>query len=466
MDESVTLQQKLAIVSCGLLSFTGILVETSMNVTFPTLIKTFGVSLATVQWLTTAYLLLVTIVMSTTAYVLKRFAPKRVFLFAICLCTLGGLMCLVAPNFWVLLGGRLLQAVATGLSTPLMYQLIFRLVPEAKLGIYVGFASVIVSLAPALGPTYGGVLTSMWSWRAIFVGIMPLIVVVAGLGAWAIQGQAQGVGQARFDFVGVALLAAVFASLLFTFDAAGQHGWFSNSFDLWGSGFVMLALGLVGYTRHSKRQIFDYRVLHNAMLQLRLGQYFGLQFINIGLSFVLPLVAQTGLGAGASAAGLMLLPGALIGAAIAPIAGGVYDRRGPHGVLLFSSGMAIVAMATFGGYAAHLSVALMAGLFIVLRFGFNSGFGPAISDASVQVSNRQKADQNALFSMMQQYAGSLGTGVMAAIIAAQQLHRPAQVATLSGARVDFIVLTGLAVIIAGCALAAKHMATHGQAAAH
>lgn len=77
---TVTLKTKLAILSVGLLSFVGILVETSMNVTFPTLIKTMRVSLDTVQWLTTGYLLLTTIVMSTTAYVLKRFNPQALIL--------------------------------------------------------------------------------------------------------------------------------------------------------------------------------------------------------------------------------------------------------------------------------------------------------------------------------------------------------------------------------------------------
>ncbi|WP_461215553.1 MFS transporter [Lacticaseibacillus sp. GG6-2] len=447
LDESVSLRQKLAIVSCGLLSFTGILVETSMNVTFPTLIQEMHVTLDTVQWLATAYLLLVTIVMSTTAYVLKRFAPKRVFLFAISVCMIGGLMCLLAPNFWVLLAGRLLQAVATGISTPLMYQLIFATVPAHKLGIYTGFASVIVSLAPALGPTYGGVLTSLWSWRAIFLGILPLIVVVALLGAWVIQGQPQGVGQRHFDYIGVLLLAAVFTSLLFTFNAAGRHGWLTLSFGLWLLVTLLVAGLLVAYAKHSMRQIFDYHILADTVLRLRLVNYFSLQFINIGLSFVLPLFAQTVLGASASVAGLMLLPGALIGAAIAPIAGGVYDRRGPTRVLTFSAVMVCLSMAVFWLSGRALSVGLIAVLFVCLRLGFNSGFGTVISDASTQVQGHQKADQNALFSMMQQYAGSVGTAIMSAVIASRELTQTAKTATMAGTRFDFLLLFGLGLVI-------------------
>lgn len=187
---------KLAIVSVGLLSFVGILTETSMNVTFPTLMRQMHVSLATVQWLTTGYLLLVTIVMSTTAYVLKRFSPRSLFVFALVMSTLGTVMCLVAPNFPLLLAGRMLQAFATGIATPLMFQLIFTRVPLRRIGVYTGFASVIVSLAPALGPTYGGVLTSVWSWRAIFSGVLPLLVLIAIAGLISVRDEGAGAGAA------------------------------------------------------------------------------------------------------------------------------------------------------------------------------------------------------------------------------------------------------------------------------
>ena len=118
-EDQVSIRTKLSILAVGLLSFSGILVENSMNVTFPTLMKEMDVSLSTVQWLTTGYLLLVTIVMGTTAFVLKKFAPKTLFLFAIIISFVGGSVAMIAPDFWILLLGRLLQAVATGIATPL-----------------------------------------------------------------------------------------------------------------------------------------------------------------------------------------------------------------------------------------------------------------------------------------------------------------------------------------------------------
>ncbi|MGY5263643.1 MFS transporter [Lactiplantibacillus plantarum] len=454
---TVTLKTKLAILSVGLLSFVGILVETSMNVTFPTLIKTMRVSLDTVQWLTTGYLLLTTIVMSTTAYVLKRFNPKPLFLFAALVCLLGGLLCWLAPNFSVLLTGRLLQAVATGISIPLMFQLIFTYVPRNQLGTYTGLASVIVSLAPALGPTYGGILTSVWSWRAIFVGIVPLLALLAILGAFNISGKALGVGDKKFDYLGAILLAITFTSLLFTFNNAGTHGWLSPNFGLWCLWSIVMIGAMVTYAIKGRRQLIDYSILKLPILRLRLFNYFGLQFINIGLSFVLPLFAQTVLGASAMTAGLMMLPGAIVGAITGPIAGRIYDKQGPTTLLTFSAIMASAALLLFWLTTDYFTVIIMAVIYALLRVGFNTGFGTAISDGSTRVPLPQKSDQNSMFSMMQQYAGSIGTSIMSAVIASFEIHHSTVTGTIMGSKLDFLLLFVLAIAILVSVLHVKRL---------
>jgi MFS family permease len=124
----------------------------------------------------------------------------------------------------------------------------------------------------------------------------------------------------------------------------------------------------------------------------------------------------------------------------APLAGRVYDRVGATIPLLFSSIMVCVALTLLWVFTDSLTVVSIAGLYVVLRLGFNSGFGVAISDGSMQVGRPQKADQNSLFSMMQQYAGSLGTSVMSAVIAAFTLSMTATRATVLGAKIDFALL--------------------------
>ncbi|MEN3241366.1 MFS transporter [Fructilactobacillus sanfranciscensis] len=156
----MTLKNKLAILATALLSFCGVLLETSMNVTFPELSKIFSVSLDKVQWITTGYLLVVTITMSTTAFLLKKYPIKNLFLLATTFFIIGDFLSMIAPNFNLLLLGRLIQAGATGISMPMMYHVIFTTVPRQKIGTYVGICSMVISMAPALGPTYGGGITS------------------------------------------------------------------------------------------------------------------------------------------------------------------------------------------------------------------------------------------------------------------------------------------------------------------
>ena len=119
----------LAILSLALLTFIGILNETSMNVTYPELSRQLAVSLDTIQWITTGYLLMVTITMGTTAYLLRQFAARYLQLAAVLAFIIGDLMCALTPNFAILLTGRLIQAVATGLSTPILFHLIFTEIP-------------------------------------------------------------------------------------------------------------------------------------------------------------------------------------------------------------------------------------------------------------------------------------------------------------------------------------------------
>ena len=450
MKDVVSMRVKLSILAVGLLSFTGILIETSMNVTFPTLTKVLNVSLGTVQWLTTGYLLLTTIVMSTTAYVLKKFDPLKIFIFAAGLCLLGSIICMTAPNFSVLMGGRLLQAVATGLSTPLMFSLIFEEIPSSKLGLYTGLAGVVISLAPALGPTYGGIVNRMWTWREIFVGVIPLIILLTIIGWFSIRGKARGTKGISFDYLSVIWLAAIFSMILFTFDQAGSHGWTSSQFLMWVVGSILVVLLFAWYNNRSSRQLIDFSILKLPVLRLRLFSYFSLQFINIGLSFVLPIFAQTALHLDSAQAGLMLLPGSLFGAVFGLFAGQLYDKKGATLPLLISGVLITAGSGLFWIKSENLTLFSITVIYSVLRIGFNFGFGTSLSDGSMQVQGTSKSDQNSLFSMMQQYAGSLGTNVLSVVISAVALTSGTKntvLNTIAGTKIDFIVLTVLSLLV-------------------
>ena len=119
-ETKISRKSFLAIATIATLTFIGVLTETSMNVTFPALMKTYGVNMNTVQWVTTGYLLTVALLMITSAFLKRRFKNVQLFTAAAILYIIGDLMCIFAPNFWMLLLGRIVQSGCVGISGPLM----------------------------------------------------------------------------------------------------------------------------------------------------------------------------------------------------------------------------------------------------------------------------------------------------------------------------------------------------------
>lgn len=145
MTEKVSPRVIWSIVATAILGFVGILTETSMNVTFPDLIKQFGVPMGTVQWLTTAYLLVVALMMTTSAFLKAIMSPRKIFMWGMALFVIGDVISIVAPGFWPLLAGRLVMAIGTGIALPLVFNVILMSVPPMQIGKYMGFGGLILS---------------------------------------------------------------------------------------------------------------------------------------------------------------------------------------------------------------------------------------------------------------------------------------------------------------------------------
>lgn len=463
VEQRVSRQTKMSITAAAMLSFLGILVETSLNVAFSTLTKEFNVTLGTMQWVTSGYLLMVTIIMSTTGFLTKKFNTRSLFTVAIIFNLLGTLMCATAQIFPVLLVGRLLQAVATGISTPVMYHLVMSLVPQSKLGTYMGIAAMIISLAPALGPTYGGTMDAFWSWRGIFIVVLPLLLLTAWIGEKNIRLTARGTKE-KFDWVGVILLSLTFFALSTAFANAGNYGFGGGHFGWMLGAFVLGVVLLALHFHFSKCQILNFKLLLKPLISLRWLNFFILQFINIGISFVIPIFAENYFGSSAFVAGLILLPGALVGAAVSPFAGRLYDKHGAFLPLMISSVALIVGTSLYFTMTPVLGVVSTTLIYIFLRGGFNFGFSNSMSDASTQVPPEQKADINSLFNTFQQYAGSFGTSVLSAVISAQQMKSDNSLAILTaqGSHIDYGILLILALASLGTVFLAQHLLTRNK----
>ena len=453
----------LALLAVALLTLIGILAETALNVTYPELAQVFQISLDITQWLTAGYLLMVTIMMGTTAYLLKRFPAKRLQLVAALLFIVGDVGSALAMNFPVLMVSRLLQAMATGLSTPMFFHLIFTLVPREKLGAMTGVAGMVISFAPALGPTYGGWLATVWSWRAIFWFVLPVALISLWLGQRFITAT-PAKQPAHFNLASFLALALAMFTWIYALSMIGRFG-FTGLF------YWLLALALVLYgffiylNFRGATPLVDLRIFQHLAVSLDGLTYFCLQFINIGLSLVIPIYAQYTLHASAFISGAILLPGTLVGAVMSPLAGALADRVGFAVPVIGGSCLLTLGAAGFFFGQAQLTVLKMTLLFVVLRAGFNMAFANTISNASTHVALQNTADVSSLFNMLQQLAGATGVVFLASLMALFENQGTGTMAmrTYAGGRIDFGLTFSLALIIFGTALVNYHFQAHRSA---
>lgn len=179
---ATSIREKGIILTLLIATFVVILNETIMGVALPRLKDEFQVEASTVQWLTTAYLLVMAVLIPTTGFLIQRFSTRTLFLTAMGLFTMGTVAAAAAPGFEVLLVGRVFQAAGTALMLPLLMTVILVLVPMERRGAMMSTASMVISVAPAIGPALSGLIIQALSWRFMFIFVIPIALAVLAYG--------------------------------------------------------------------------------------------------------------------------------------------------------------------------------------------------------------------------------------------------------------------------------------------
>lgn len=409
-DQTVSPQIIWAIVGTGILAFTGILTETSMNVTFPDLMKQFNISLSVVQWLTTAYLLMVSLVMTTSAFLKAKFNPRQIFIIAIVAFLIGDIVAIMSHSFALLLVGRVIQGIGTGVITPLVFNIILENVPMAHIGKYMGFGTMILSLAPAFGPIFGGVVAYYLGWREIFLLVLPVAFVSLVISIKTVPTEHIKNYAFRFDYVSFAMLAIAFTSFLWALSQL-EHGHVSGM--LFGL-LLVAALAFAGFlyrAKHATRQFLNLGIFKVPALRFAMLGYVAYMFTNLMVNFAVPTFIQLSLGATTMIAGFALMPGSLAGALLNPIYGRAYDVYGPKMPLLAGNAAFVVIMMVWSMMTMNGTVISMTIFYLLMTLGRNLAFGTSMTAGLAQLSLPERADGNAIFNTAQQFAGAIGTTV-------------------------------------------------------
>lgn len=421
MKQTVKVPGKLilSVVAACLVSFCGLLTETAVNIAFPAIMETFGVTTKTVQWLTTGNLLVVAMVTPLSAFLQRRFRLRQLFVFGTACFLAGTVVALFSPNFGVLLLARLLQGVGTGVGVPIAFCIILEQIPFQKVGTYMGYGALVSAAAPALGPTYGGIVNQMLGWRAIFLILLPVLAFTMILGVCTIA-EKHTPEKVPADGPGILWIMLAFLCLVYGFANLGSFGEAPIVESL---AFVVGVLALVLFTRHCGRcahPLLDVRIFRNLPFACHLTAFFLINAIMLGTSFLLPNYLQVALLCPSMLAGFLLLPGAGLNALMGPFSGAALDKIGPRLPVLTGTTLMTVGVLLFTLFGSRLSVGMVVGFYILFGVGCGMAFGNTMTVGNLRLPVEQKAYGNTAFNTLMQFAGAVGTSVCAALVAAVQ----------------------------------------------
>ncbi|WP_236023655.1 MDR family MFS transporter [Bifidobacterium miconis] len=433
-DERIPLSLIGSIVAVGSLAFVGILTETVMTVLFPQLMVEFSVNTATVQWITTIYLLVVAATMPLSSFLNRRFRLRTLFVAAVVLAVTGSLIMIVGHAFPLILIARVIQGVGSGIATPLMMNIILQQAPRSKVGQLMGVGSLVITVAPAIGPTVGGAISSVLPWRAIFVIVIPIVLLLSlPVGLKCIR-QTRPTEDAQLNPLQFVAIVLALCGLIFALNQAGVA---VSEAVSGGSGAtaalrpailavvsLIVGVGSLLFFGWSSRRSFSPLIrlgwLRDPVVLLHLLPYLLLPINGIGFGYVITNVAQMSLGTTAFVAGALVLPGALIGAFFAPVGGMLYDRFGAPRPVLAAIGTATLGPILLLVFSMHLTPGLLAGFYFIFGLCYALGYSNIMTSALSGIDREFTPDGNAVFQTSLQFGGAVGTALFSTILGVAQ----------------------------------------------
>lgn len=417
MKDRISRSVLLSILAVGVMTFGGVTVETSMNITFPTLINEFHIGLNVVQWITTSYLLVLSSVIPISKFLKERYTVKSLFVFSGIMFLIGLIVDATAPSFAFILLGRIIQGIGTGIALPLMFNIILDNVPVSRLGFMMGVGSLITAAASAIGPTFGGVIVNTLGWRYIFIFLIPVLLIALALGIFSIPKINQNdLAKNRFDYGGFILVVITFFGLIIGISNISNADIISVNTLL---PILIGIISLVIFIRIQSRKhqpLLNVNILKNSAYSKYLLAFFINQLIILGLAFVVPNYVQIINHSSSSVAGLILLPGAILGAIISPLSGALLDKLGAKKPILAGSGLIIISLLILTFSSSHISDGMFLALYSLIMIGIGLSYGNIMTKALSFLQNEIQADGNAILTTIQQFAGAIGTVIVATII--------------------------------------------------
>lgn len=426
-----------------------VLNHTMLSPAIPPIKYDTGVTDEVAQWLTTVYSLVEAIVIPLAAWFMGRFKNKNLFMGGMALFGLGSLVAAVAPNFWIILVGRALQAMSTGVLMVMVMALILLSFPRESRGSAMGLVNLVICFAPAIGPTLGGMLATFMGWRMLFVVVAVASLLVVVLAYFALK---DGVDFPNTPLDPVSVIFSVSGLFLLLL-----------GFSLFGPESMHIALPsiIVGAIltgifvwRQSKldEPMLCLDVLKSRRYRVAFVVIGCVQAVIIGLGTLLMYYIQNVLGFSSAVSGLVTLPGAIVGAIAALVAGRMFDARGVRGVALIGGVLTVVGAFGMIFFGVETAIVFVAITYLVSYVGVEMLFTPVNTWGVNSLENSRVQHATATSNTMNQVCGALGTAFIIAVSSfgssyAAGLGLVDVEQTATGYHFSFIVVLALSLII-------------------
>lgn len=431
-------------------AFVTMLNETVMGVAIPHLVTDLGVTLATAQWTTTAFMLTMAVIIPTTGWLLQRFTTRQVFIFAMSAFTIGTLIGALAPTFVVLLLARVVQATGTALMMPMLMTIIMTVVPPQERGRFMGRMSIVMAMAPALS----GFILNVATWHFLFWTILPVAIIMFVVGLRSLQNIGER-ADSPLDIISLPLSALGFGGILYGITTIGGGVGSPSLVGIVSLGAGLLSLGLFVWRQlvlqRTDRALLDLRAFRSRPFALAVSLVIVMMAAMFGAIILLPIYLQNVLGVDSATTGFLLLPAGLIMGLLAPTVGRLFDKYGPRPLVIPGS---IVASATLWALTTvdeHTPPILAALGLAGVSLGVSFMMTPLLTSALGGLSPKLYSHGSAIIGTVQQLAGAIGTALLVTMLAigtsqAATAGADAIAAEAQGVSFAFLIGAGLSLV--------------------
>ncbi|WP_421378185.1 DHA2 family efflux MFS transporter permease subunit [Bacillus salacetis] len=389
--------------------------QTTMTVALPKLMEAFDIDASTGQWLTTGYMLVNGVLIPVTGFLMQRYTTRQLFLTSMAIFLIGTIVSAIAPSFSVLLTGRLIQAASTGITMPLLMNVVLSLFPPEKRGTAMGTVGLAIIFAPAIGPTLAGYVLDVYPWQTLFYGMIPFIVIIIICGFIFLK-NVSDTTMSKIDIISLILSTVGFGALLYGFSEAGSDGW-GNSVVIFTLTVGLIAVGLFTWRQlAAERPFLDLRAFKFNMFSLTTIINCVITIVMYADMILLPLYLQNARGFTALEAGVLMLPGALLMGLMSPAVGKLFDRFGAKWLSIIGIAIILGTTYTFTNLTDSTSYTHLIMMYAGRRIGMALFLMPIQTAGLNQLPSSLHAHGTAISNTARQVAGAIGTSLLITIM--------------------------------------------------